>query len=189
MALPNFMLDTEQRIRDENQTTLDDHFTRLVRDFSTVAPRAHNHVSNTIDTLNAHVADTRFGIDYATVDPHVETSIRAMVSDLYQNGTEHLFNDNLTRRERIIALGTASGRGMSQKITTDRIMNLNRPDMVTTIQDHITEYHTTATHNERDQIASQLRMLADRAHSAYNLRGDLAALADTPYTILIAHGL
>ena len=78
---------------------------------------------------------------------------------------------------------------MAQQITSDRINNLNRVDMLATIQDHITEYYTTATHNEQQQIAGQLRGLTDRAHSAYNLRAELVALADDPYIILASHAL
>ena len=73
MALPMFMQETEQAIRDEDFTTLDDHFARLVRDFTTVVPRSNNHVSNTITNLNEHIANTRFGIDYNVVDNHIES--------------------------------------------------------------------------------------------------------------------
>ncbi len=189
MALPNFMLDTTQRIRDEDTTTLDDHFTRLIRDFTTVAPRTHNHVSTTIDTLNARIANNRFGVDYGAVDAHVESTMRAMIGQMYQVGTDQLFDDTRTRRERIASFALSNGKGLAQRINTDQILNLNRSDMLLTVQDHINEYHTTATPDERDQIANQLSVLTDRAHRQYNLRADLAALANTPYTILLNHGL
>jgi hypothetical protein len=72
---------------------------------------------------------------------------------------------------------------------TDRILNLNRVDMLATIQDHINEYNTTATHDEQEIIAIQLKNLSDIAHSRYNLRPELAALADDPYTILANHAI
>ena len=112
-----------------------------------------------------------------------------MISNLYQTGTNNLFDDTRTRRERVALFASANIDGLAQQITRDRINNLNRLDILATIQDHINEYYTTATHNEQRQIAGQLRGLTDRAHSAYNLRPELAALADDPYTILANHAL
>ena len=189
MALPMFMQITEQQIRDEDTTTLDDHFARVSRDFLTVVPRTHDHISNHISNLNADIANNRFGIDYAIVDDHIEMSMRSMIENMYQAGTEQLFNDTLTRRERILKFAALNGNKLEQKIRTDRINNLNRVDMLATIQDHINEYNTTATHDEQENIAIQLKILSDRAHSRYNLRPELAALADDPYTILSNHAI
>ena len=189
MALPMFMQITEQQIRDEDTTTLDDHFARVSRDFLTVVPRTHNHVSNTVSTLNTYIANTRFGIDYAIVDDHIEDSMRFMIESMYQAGTNSLFDDTRTRRERIASFAVTNGKGLDNKITNDRINNLNRVDILATIQDHIHEYHTTATHDEREEIANQLNILSDRAHRKYNLRPELAALADDPYIILANHAI
>ena len=189
MALPMFMQITEQQIRDEDTTTLDDHFARVSRDFLTVVPRTHNHVSNTVSTLNTYIANTRFGIDYAIVDDHIEDSMRFMIESMYQAGTNSLFDDTRTRRERIASFAVMNGKGLANKITNDRVSNLNRVEILATIQDHIHEYHTTATHNEREEIANQLNELSDRAHRKYNLRPELAALADDPYIILANHAI
>jgi len=188
MALPEFMQETEERIRYENQTTLDDYFTQLLRAFSNLDTITHNDVSNTLDTLNSYVATSRFGIDYETSDDHVESSIRAMVSDIYQQGSEHLFDDNLTRREQILAAGNSGFIGMSQQIILDRINNLDSEKILVTIKDYINEYRT-ATPDEQFKIASQLELLTLRAHSAYNLRSELEALEDDPYTLLSNHEL
>jgi len=102
MALPVFMQDVDNQVRIETNTTLDDNSRRLIRIFNLLAaPRPHNDISIAIDLLNGRIADTRFGIDYATVDRHVESSMRSMISGLYQNGTENFFNDSRSRLENI----------------------------------------------------------------------------------------
>jgi len=190
MALPVFMQDVDNQVRIETNTTLDDNSRRLIRIFNLLAaPRPHNDISIAIDLLNGRIADTRFGIDYATVDRHVESSMRSMISGLYQNGTENFFNDSRSRLENIGEFINQNIPELEKKIRTDRILNLNRPAILATIQDHINEYHTTATHDEREKIALQLKRLSDRAHSKWNLRPELVALADDPYTILANHAI
>ena len=187
MALPVFMQTTKQRIKNEKITTLDDHFVRIINDFSTVVPRTNDHISNTISVENARISISRFGVDYVTADPHVEESMRSMIEKMYQTGTAHLLDNTHTRQERIAAFAMENINGLDQKIRTDRILNLNKIDILATIQDYIHEYHTTATSDEQKQIANQLNILSDRAHSKYNLRPELAALANDPYTILANH--
>jgi len=115
--------------------------------------------------------------------------MRSMISGLYQQGTENFFNDSRSRLENIGEFINQNIPGLENRMRTDRILNLNRVDLLATIQDHIHEYHTTATHDEREEIANQLNILSDQAHSKYNLRPELAALVNTPYTILAHHAI